>query len=225
MKRSRHRVVTITLDGQRLALGHVVTEGQEDDLLRILDETLKPQAEDCTCDTPPQLSDSCRAGGCGMCIGWINGEFLPCVCDCHPRDEQAHLRPEDVPPNAGHLENWLRHWQARALKAEARVAGLHAQATDARRRELDAGTRWRDCDTHRDTILELRTHVGRLNDVMDAYEQLRIGVISLHWNLGQQKDALDVAVVDKHLKKLIDACNRGLSRATEANRAREEGRA
>ncbi|MFD0884882.1 hypothetical protein ACFQ08_10015, partial [Streptosporangium algeriense] len=105
-------------------------------------------------------------------------------------------------------------------------AGAHALAADARRRELEEATRWRDCRTHAETILELRTHVDRMNDLLSPYEQLRIGVIGLHWDLDRQPGGMiDPVALDKRLKKLIDACNRGLAKATEESRAREEGRA
>jgi hypothetical protein len=133
----------------------------------------------------------------------------------HPRGEQYQLDPADQPPNAAYLERWLTHWQARALKAEARVAGAHAQAVDARRRELAEAGRWRDCRTHAATIEELRIHVDRLNDVMDPYEQLRIDVIGVSFRLGEvtrlakeaealgtaRRDPLDVSAIVKHLGK------------------------
>jgi hypothetical protein len=236
VNRTRHRMVTIELDCRRLELGHVVTEGQEEDLLRIIDPELKPRADDCACDEPPHLSASCRAGGCGLCLGFLEGNVTPCRCDCHPRGEQYQLDPADQPPNAAYLERWLTHWQARALKAEARVAGAHAQAVDARRRELAEAGRWRDCRTHTATIEELRIHVDRLNDVMDPYEQLRIEVIGVSFRVGEmvrlakeaeplgtaRRDPPDVYAIVKHLGKLVDACNRGLEKATARSRAREE---
>jgi hypothetical protein len=176
MATTRHRIATIDLDGHRIDLGHVVTDGQAEDLLRILDPKLSPRVDDCDCDDPPHLSDDCRAGGCGMCIGFIEGNITACGCDCHPRGEQYQLEPDDVPPNAAYLERWLAHWQQRAVKTEARIAGVHAQAVDARRRELAEA-------------------VKRGTDV-------------------------DVATMDKHLRKLVDACNRRVEAAAARRRAR-----
>ncbi|MBB2914873.1 hypothetical protein FHS43_006185 [Streptosporangium becharense] len=226
MTTTRHLVITIALDGRRLALGHATGGRLGADLIAAVDPALDPRAEACGCDTPPNLSDACRAGGCGMCIGYLDNQPVPCDHDCHPVEEIARLKPGQEPPDPSYLETWMRHWRERALKAEARVAGAHAQTADARRRELDAATRWRDCHTHAGTILELRTHVDRLNDVMEPYEQLRLGLVTLHYQLGEATGrgrVIDLAAVGKRIGKLIDACNRGLAKATEVSRAREEG--
>lgn len=224
MNRSRHRAVTIVVDGQPIKVGHVVTEAQEADLLRILDPALKPEAADCHCETPPHLTDDCRAGSCGMCLGWLPDGITPCGCDHHPRAERDQLRPEDVPPNAGYLERWLRHWQDRALRAEARVAGEHARATDARRREIVADARSRDCEYHGRALVDYAQRLDRMSDLIDPYEQLRLGVIGLHIELGETSrrgQAVDAAAVDKALRQLIAACRRGLENATAAARERE----
>ncbi|GII88253.1 hypothetical protein Ssi03_62430 [Sphaerisporangium siamense] len=222
MTDTRHLVVTVELDGRRVRLGHATGGRLGADLIAAIDPALGPRAEPCGCDTPPNLSDNCRGGACGMCIGYADGQLLVCDHDCHPIEEIARLKPAQEPPDPSYLERWMVHWRERALKAEARVAGAHAQAVDARRRELAEATRWRDCAIHAGTITELQTHVDRLNGVMDAYEQLRIGVIGLHWQLGKDQGAIDAAALDRHLKKLVNACNRGLEKATARSRALEE---
>jgi len=222
--RSRHRAVTITIDGHPIHLGHVVTEAQEADLLRILNPALTPEAADCHCETPPHLTDDCRGGACGMCLGWLPGGITPCGCDHHVRVERDQLTPEDAPPNVGYLERWLRHWQDRALRAEARIAGEHARAADARRREILAEARSRDCAYHGRALVDYAQRPNRMNDLIDPYEQLRLGVIGLHIELGEaarRGQSVDAAAVDKALKKLIDACKRGLEKATAVARERE----
>lgn len=220
--RTRHLVVTVALDGRRLPLGHATGGRLGADLVAAINPALDPRAEPCPCDNAPNLSDACTAGGCGMCVGYLEGQLAECDHDCHPIETIARLKPGQEPPDPSYLETWMRHWRERALKAEARVAGAHAAAADARRRELAEATRWRDCGTHADTILGLRTHVDRMNDLIGPYEQLRIDVIGLHWDLSRHKSTtIDPSAVDKHLKKIIDACSSGLARATETSRARE----
>ncbi|MFD0885977.1 hypothetical protein ACFQ08_15635, partial [Streptosporangium algeriense] len=126
MTATRHLVVTIALDGRRLALGHATGGRLGADLVAAIHPDLDPRAEPCPCDSPPNLSDACTAGGCGMCVGYLEGQITPCDHDCHPVEEIARLKPGQEPPDPSYLERWLNHWRQRALKAEARVAGAHA---------------------------------------------------------------------------------------------------